>query len=142
MLMMWEAFGINAASGHKEAAWNFVRRFFLPETEASPYGIPIRIDTYEKEIARLMIPDIVNGEEVPEIVSYYGHELEIYAMTEEEAMNFREIIENIAFAWRDDRVIMDIISEDTAAFFNGTKTAADTARIIQSRIQIYLDERS
>jgi len=142
MLMMWEGFGINAASQHKEAAWSFVRRFFLPETEVPSYGIPIRIDAYEKEIDRLKTANIVNGEEVPEIVTYYGHRLEIFAMTDDEAAIFREVIENIAFAWRDDCVIMDIISEDTTAFFNGTKTAADTARIIQSRIQIYLDERS
>ena len=142
MLLMWEGFGINAASEHKEVAWEFIRQFFLPETEVPPYGIPIRIDAYEKEIAKLMTPNIVDGKETAESVLWYGHRLEIYAMTAKEAEMFREIIDSIVFKWRNDRAIDEIISEDLSAFFNGIKSAAGTARIMQSRIQIYLDERS
>ena len=36
----------------------------------------------------------------------------------------------------------DIIQEEAAAFFNGDKTAEETARIIQNRVEIYLGEQS
>lgn len=37
--------------------------------------------------------------------------------------------------------IQGILLEETAPFFEGAKTAADVAAIIQSRVQILLDER-
>lgn len=36
--------------------------------------------------------------------------------------------------------IMDILSEETGAFFAGDKTAEDTARVIRNKVQLYLDE--
>jgi ABC-type glycerol-3-phosphate transport system substrate-binding protein len=140
--MMWERFAINAGSPHQDAAWSFVRRFFLPETEVPPYGVPLRIDKYEELIAELMIPDIADGEEVPQQVLFYEHQLEIYAMTEEEAAMLREIIDSVSFASRQDDIISAIFGEVIPPFLNGLRSAQETARILQNRVQRYLDERS
>jgi len=35
---------------------------------------------------------------------------------------------------------MEIIGEETAAFFEGSKTAEETAKIIQNRASIYVSE--
>jgi ABC-type glycerol-3-phosphate transport system substrate-binding protein len=139
--MQWERFGINAGSLHKDAAWSFVRRFFLPETEVPPYGIPLRIDKYEELITELMIPNIVDDAEVPERVSWYGHQLEIYAMTEYEAAALREVIDSVSFAWRQDDVIDAVFGEVIPPFLSGSRSAQETARILQNRVQRYLDER-
>jgi len=138
---MWERFGINAGSPHQDAAWSFVRRFFLPETEVPPYGIPLRIDKYEELISELMVPNIVDGKEVPQHVSWYEHQLEIYAMTEEEAATLREIIDSVSFAWRQDDIIDAIFGEVIPPFLSGSRSAPETARILQNRVQRYLDER-
>ena len=34
-----------------------------------------------------------------------------------------------------------IMTEEAAAFFSGDKDAAEAAEIVQSRVQLYLDER-
>jgi len=35
---------------------------------------------------------------------------------------------------------MDIISEETQAFFSGQKSAQETADIVQNRVNIYINE--
>jgi hypothetical protein len=40
-----------------------------------------------------------------------------------------------------DRTIMDIIAEDTAPYFAEQKSAADVAAIVQSRVNIYVNEQ-
>ena len=41
-----------------------------------------------------------------------------------------------------DESLMSIIQEDAESFFNGRSTAADAARVIQSRVSIYIAEQS
>jgi len=36
--------------------------------------------------------------------------------------------------------MMEIITEETSAYFEGQKTAEETADIIQNRIQVYVNE--
>ena len=45
-----------------------------------------------------------------------------------------------AFA-RTDISLRDIIDEETQAFFSGQKSAEETARMIQSRATIYVNEQ-
>ena len=37
-------------------------------------------------------------------------------------------------------LIAEIISEEAAEYFNGTKDAGQAAKLIQNRVQLYLDE--
>jgi len=145
-------FGINRNSQHKDAAWDFVRRFFLPDGPVSRFAdIPIRIDRYEERIAELMTPNIVDGVEVPVVIDEFQWELnaaltfmdiDIFAMTEEEAAAVRDIIDNVSLTYQEsDGIISSIFNEETSAFFNGTRTAEETARILQNRVQRVLDER-
>jgi len=144
-------FGINANSPHKEAAWDFLRRFFLPDAPVSRFTqLSIRIDKYEEHIAELMTPKIVDGVEIPSSATiwgmdasdYFGMDIEVYAMTEEEAAAVREIIDNASLVVDgNNEVIQQIFNEATIPFFKGIRNAAETAQIIQNRVQRYLDER-
>jgi hypothetical protein len=147
--------GINANSQHIDAAWDFVRRLFLPDfpIEETNHMIPIRIDRYEELIAEKMTPIIENGVEVPvpldpwyvssELIEIFNaFDLKVYAMTAEEAAEIREIIDNASLMKQHvDEVIGNIINEETTAFFTGARTAEETARILQNRVQRVLDER-
>jgi len=53
----------------------------------------------------------------------------------------RELIENIGHKPVNDHPVQHIVNEDTAAFFAGIRSAEETARIIQSRVSIFLAER-
>ena len=53
----------------------------------------------------------------------------------------REIIDTASLRWNYDYTIMMIINEGIDDFFAGLRTAEDTARIMQNRVQTVLNER-
>jgi hypothetical protein len=67
--------------------------------------------------------------------------VDIYAMTDAEERGFRAIIESASVLAYFDQAVMNIIREETPRFFAGERSAADTARVLQNRVQIYLSER-
>jgi len=145
----WGDIGIYANSPNQEAAWSFVRRLLLPDANfISPsFVIPLRIDLFDEQIAESMTPKLwefddpligaVAGEEEPQI--QFG--IEIYAMTEEEALEIRSIIDSAVAGSRFNSIIAAIIDEEVQSFLNGIRSSADTARIIQNRVQRYFDEQ-
>lgn len=65
---------------------------------------------------------------------------EYHVETEDKEL-FDRILENGVFqSGALDEKIINIIQEETAAFFAGDKGAQETAHIIQSRVQLVLDE--
>jgi len=143
--------GINAGSPHREAAWSFVRRLLLPDAY-SQMGLPLRIDRFDARIIELMTPVLweetnpewgaVEGEEMPVRIDMgSGLEFIMLAMREDEAAKIREIVESADMIIHYDETISMIVREETLSFFAGDRTAEDTARIIQNRIQTYLSER-
>ena len=132
--------GIRANSQNQEAAWEFIRIYLQqPNIEGSIEGIPILRNLFEESIN-----DPIFGNE-PFVGGAWltgGIEIEVPALTEERAAVLRLIMESITHEYHPDPHIMAIILEDTAPFFAGTRSAEDTARIIQSRVSRYLAELS
>ena len=84
----------------------------------------------------------VIGNEV-EAEDYYdlgGVEIPINPMTKEEVENFKKTLYSFNQVYNYDENLIQIIEEETAAFFNGQKSAKDVAAIIQSRVKIYVNE--
>jgi ABC-type glycerol-3-phosphate transport system substrate-binding protein len=140
--------GINADSPHQEAAWSFVRRFLLPSFEVNVQAeMPLRIDLFESRIAELMIPDIQGGVEKPIIQLLppflNPNIVNVYAMTEYQAAVIRNLAESASYhtleftgaRWE------SIVWDETRIFIRGERSAEETARIIQDRVQEYLDGR-
>ena len=65
----------------------------------------------------------------------------IFAMTEAEEQELRSLMSSITTFKRDDTSLRDIIDEETQAFFSGQKSAEDTAKMMQSRATIYVNEQ-
>ena len=148
--------GINASSSNQDAAWSFIRRLLLPQahTNISHIEIPLRINDFEKQIAELMTPEfsefdfpmlgIAVGDEMPKSSLVIDEEytvVHLYAMTEDEALEIRRIIDSAVMGTRADVTIGMIIEEEIHTFLNGSRSSADTARILQNRIQTYLNEQ-
>ena len=51
-----------------------------------------------------------------------------------------QMIESGRGASAADMTILQIIDEEAAAYFTGQKTAAEVAKVIQSRVRLYVDE--
>ena len=52
----------------------------------------------------------------------------------------RNLIENTDTLYQYDQKMMEIITEEANAFFEGQKSAKEVADIIQNRIQVYVNE--
>ena len=91
------------------------------------YGaFPMRKSVFESQLSASMLP----SEKEAALVS--GDSL-LGPLSEEETERLRRI------RYAD---VTDIIEEEAEGYFQGGKTAEDTAKVIQSRVEIYLSEHS
>ena len=84
-----------------------------------------------------------NGEKITEgtsSISYGDWDYTYHPVTDEEAEIFRKIINNAEPSQTSDQTVLDIIQEEAGAYFSGQKSPEDVASIIQSRINIYINE--
>jgi len=149
-------FSISSSSDHKEEAWLFLREFFLPADSerdigrGSRYaieGFSINQETFERQKREAQTPNTWIDEGGDEHILYSqihwlpdGQPLELYAVTGSEISRLLDVIENVTRAESNDFILLAMIWEDIMPFLHGAQTAVETARIIQSRVQIYLSE--
>ncbi len=141
-------FAMSAQSQVKDGAWEFVRYFLSEDFLLSDnnYVIPSRMDlltNIEEQATHLpSYTDFETGEKVEYMNSTYinGQMLEYGAMSLEQAQRFTDFITHIDKAYESDGNINAIIAEETDSYFRGRKSAEETAKVIQSRASIYLNE--
>lgn len=137
---------MSAKSSNKEGVWQFIRYYLTDEyQDALTYGFPLSIKSLnamgEKAAKKSTYTD-ENGNEVEYDDFFYlnGVEMIIDPMTKEEVEALKEVLYSFTQLYNYDENLIQIIEEETAAFFNGQKSAGDVAAIIQSRAQIYVNE--
>ncbi|MDR2599976.1 MAG: hypothetical protein LBC73_06835, partial [Oscillospiraceae bacterium] len=148
--------GIGASTEHPDITWEFLRSLLLKtsndfalNTYSNPY-FPVRIDLFDELIEDIMKPRTRTGAggervEYPREVwlaqDDSGYSIELYAMSQEKADNLRIFVKSAIPTHRGiDNELWVIIQSDLEQFYAGTRSAEDTARIIQSRAQIWLSE--
>ncbi len=137
---------MSSKSRNKEGAYSFLRYFLTEEYQSEiEYGFPISIkqlDAMAEEATKVSTYTDENGQivESPEMFYLNGMEIEIEPMTQEQAESFKADLYSITNVYYYDENLMRIIEEETAAYFSGQKKAKDVADIIQSRVQIYVNE--
>ena len=108
---------------------------------------PIHKEAFEKQLDDAMEKVIYtdeNGKEVEQVKMSYVYEdleIEIYSATKEEAEAYKKIVEGATTLATYDRQIMTIVEEEMEAFWDNKKTAEEVSKIIQSRAEIYVNER-
>ena len=143
-------FAINANSKYKEDCWNFIKILYEKTGEYGYYdGFPIDNDKFDELLKEYATPDMVtdeNGNQV-EQPSIYGYgdssfEIEIYALSQEQVNKIKELANSVSVLSPQDYTedIYEIIDEEAAYFFNGAKSASDVCSVIQSRINIQINE--
>ena len=138
---------MSAKSKNKEAAWEFLRIFLTDEYQDSEnmWGLPLSINKLDEmaEAARTKpFYEDENGEKVEYDDTYYvsGMEIIIDPMTEQETEELKQELYSFTQVYSSNEAILKIIQEEAAPYFSGQKKAKDVADIIQSRIQIYVNE--
>jgi len=139
-------FGINANSNHTDAAWSFIRRYLLSNAQMNyDMGLPMRIDLFHEQVEIAVTEgrsEIDIGIFVARDTFDDGADVPMHTLTEKGADELLELIEAISFVSRYNYTIANILLEELPHFLDGNQTAEDTARILQNRVQIYLNERS
>ncbi len=113
------------------------------------YGLPVLMSQIKALGQQATLPETyidVNGNEVESDVSYNidgidGNTVKVNRITMEEVDQLIEYFSSINRITRTDSQISNIIDEEAASFFNGTKSVDETASLIQSRASIYLSEQ-
>lgn len=86
-----------------------------------------------------------NGKKVEAPVSQHFYNMDlvpIYALSEKEAEHILAAIENAKPISKETSIILEIIMEESQGYFYGSKTLDEVLTIIQSRVQLYLDENN
>lgn len=147
-----EMMAISSQSEKKEGAWAFLE-FYLQAEVITNFQMPTLVSTFEEKVDKAMEIEYEydkdgnlkydkEGNPVQKIKMQYGHydfNADIYAMTEEELEGFYELLDQ-AVRGNNESMITQIVIEEVSPFLNGQKTAEEVTAIIQSRVQLYLDE--
>lgn len=142
---------MNSATQDKEACWQFMRTFLTEEYQSrfvEGYGLPVSRTQLEEKARRAMerphYTDPVTGETEYWDNTYYvnGEEIIIPPLSQEDVDLCMELFTSLNMRFEYDQTILNMVMEEIAPFFQGQKSAEEVARIIQSKVQLYLDENS
>lgn len=138
-------FTIAEKSANKEGAWEFVRTLLLPEYQDCIAQFPVRKDSLDKYAAAAMKydPDRVANP----IVMIGGMMIssgvaELPALKQADIDRVNEVIASANGIMSYNESVLEIIKEEASSYFSGSKSAEDAASLIQTRVQLYLDENA
>lgn len=133
----------------KAGAWEFVRTFLTEEYQKNNvWSFPTNKAAFEQKLKDAMTPeyttDSETGEQVEVSKGTWGWdelEVEIYAMTQDEVDRIMDLINTTTNVYYFDTKLYNIISEEATAYFDGKRGVDDTAKSIQSRVSLYVNEQ-
>lgn len=147
---------ITSKSDCKEGAWAFYESYLTSENEMYDFGFSTRKSEFDEERAEATKVEYIldengepyldeNGEPMIEGAGSsigYGDDwmYTFHVTTEEEADLLEELIGMAKPATIADMTIVNIVKEEAGAFFKGQRSAADVAGVIESRVQVYVNE--
>ena len=67
---------------------------------------------------------------------------ELWAMTPEQGEKLLAVVESATQAVDMNTTVASIVRSEAAAYFAGQKSAEETARLIQSKVNLYVSEQS
>lgn len=118
--------GICAESDNIEGSWEFLKSM-LKGANPDDYGkIPVYKPILQTQIERAQKDE-----------SFLG-----IMITEEDTNRFMSLLSEIESIGLYDETILSIIEEEASGYFAGVRGAEEAAKLIQSRVSLYLSERS
>lgn len=156
-MMGSQAYAITSKSANKDGAWAFIENFLSAEDNGRYwFGFPTmksKLDAMEEEATKIEYVTDENGEPYldengePIVmgggggVGYEdGWEYTYTIPSQKEVDIIRSLMDVAVPISYSSESLMEIISEEAAGFFEGQKSVDEVAKIIQSRIKIYVDE--
>lgn len=142
-------FAILESSPAKDACWQLMSGFFSEDYYSKNiWGLPARVSAFEKMADEAMSRPYwtdENGKKEEYDDTYFigDKEYTIKPLTQDERDYIVDFIKNVSTINNSYSLDIDqIIQEESQAFFNGEKTAEETAKMIQNRASILVSEQS
>ena len=153
---------ISSVTKYPDAAWDFVSTMIRQTNEdaESMYAFPISQEAFDKKMTAVMTERYQldeNGEQVdwdgdgePDKMSIGSYEVvengesawqEVYALTQEDIDQILSVINSATGIVDYDDEILSIVSDEVSAYFAGDKDVQTTANMIQSRVNLYVQEQ-
>lgn len=131
-------YGINNKSSNKELAWEFMKYLLSDEMESQPTlgGLPIN-----KAASQKAAQDTINrSQNKGGKIVMNGQTVTGQPVTQEDIDSVQNLLNSADTYIASDQKVLTIVQEETKAFFEGQKSAEDTAKAIQDRVNIYINE--
>ena len=127
---------ISSGSEHPEACWEFIKILMSPavQQKAIEQGMfPVSQSAYDEYIEKAINPELRTAAEEQTFMTN-----DRSPVSEDCAERLSAIIDTLNTTNETDMLFIEIILEEFAPAINGSKSAAETAEILNSRINIYL----
>ncbi len=140
------SFLISSKTACPEGAWEFVRYYLSEEYQSEhSYMLPTRKDVFEDFASHATEKPYYideNGEKVEYDETYWINEesIPLEPLNQSQVDAIKNFLYTVSKKEYNNEAILNIITEECGAFFSGQKSAQDVAGIIQSRVQIYVNE--
>ncbi len=153
---------ISSVTKYPDAAWDFVSTMIRQTNEdaESMYAFPISQEAFDKKMTSVMTEQYQldeNGEQVdwdedgePDKMCIGTYEVvengestwqQVYALTQEDVDQILSVINSATGIVDYDDEILSIVSDEVSAYFAGDKDVQTTANMIQSRVNLYVQEQ-
>lgn len=144
-----------AKSDCKDGAWAFLESYLSSGKDQYGFGFPARKSEFAKEKEEALKVEYLtdengeimkdeNGEPIAQGMGSIGYEdgwmYTYHTPTKEEADKLEELINIATPAGAADETVLSIVKEEAGAFFKGQRSAQDVATVIESRVQVYVNE--
>jgi ABC-type glycerol-3-phosphate transport system substrate-binding protein len=142
-----DGIAMTTSCSNKDVAWAFMGTFLTADyQQENSWSFCTNKEVFEQQAKDAMTQEYdSDGNPIP--LYSYGRSgagdtvTDVYAITQEMYEAVLEVINNTTMVSSYDQEIIDIITDETAAFFEGQKTAEETAKMLQSRISLYVGEQ-
>lgn len=142
-----ESYAISARSANIDGAWQFLRYYLTDEYQSElewmmPTQKKFFMEAAQKATERPYYMD-ENGEKQEYDDYYYmnGEEIKLDPLTQEQVDEVVNYIFSINKCYYGNADVANIINEEIPSYFAGQKSAQEVAKVIQSRAQIYVNEK-
>lgn len=139
-------YAISSKSPHKDEAWEILAEVIIKGKKDYYNGFPILKSAYNDMIEEAMRTETYvdeNGntqKSAKGVWSTGDMSLEYYGASQELVDAISAIVNKASGESEVDEQVLTIITEEMEPFFAGQKSAEDVAKIIQSRVKLYLAE--
>ena len=150
-------YGILSRSDHKEGAWKFLESVLTGKTGRFQTGFPSNRSELALEIKKALNSGYVLDENGDPVLDENGEPVDntsfggYFDMNTGQMYTFRPptrdeidimltVLDEVRLAPEENNEIMNMIREESAAYFAGQKTVDDVAAGIQNRVSLYVDE--